>query len=61
MGDWSFRTPDQKWDHDKLQEGPKGKAFSIMICGAFWGLGRSDLHLLERDWESKKQGYSAKS
>ena len=59
--DWSFGTPDQKWDRDKLQEGPKGKAFSIMIWEAFWGSERSDLHLLERDWDSKKQGYSAKS
>ena len=24
--DWSFGTLDQKWDRDKLQEGPKGKA-----------------------------------
>ena len=32
-----------------------------MIWGAFWGSGRSDLYLLERDWESKKHGYSAAS
>ena len=32
-----------------------------MIWGAFWVSERSDLYLLERDWESKKHGYSAAS
>ena len=35
--EWVFGTPDQKWDRDKLQENSKGKAFRIMIWGAFWG------------------------
>ena len=30
-----------------------------MIWGAFWGSGRSDLYLLDRDFEWKKHGYSA--
>ena len=59
--EWVFGTPDQKWDRDKITEMPNGKAFRIMIWGAFWGSERSDLYLLERDWESKKQGYSAAS
>ncbi len=56
-----FETRKQKWDRDKVMEIPNGKAFSIMIWGAFWGSGRSDLYLLDRDFESKKHGYSAVS
>jgi len=36
-------------------------AFFVMIWGAFWGSGRSDVYLLEREWESKKHGYSVAS
>ena len=32
-----------------------------MIWGAFWGSERSNLYLLDRDFESKKHGYSAAS
>ena len=59
--EWVFETLDQKWDRDKVTEMPNEKAFRIMIWGAFWGSGRSDLYLLERDWKSKKHGYSAAS
>jgi hypothetical protein len=38
---------------------PKGKDISIMIWGAIYLGGRSDLFLMERDPESKRQGYSA--
>jgi hypothetical protein len=40
---------------------PKGKDISIMIWGAIYLGGRSDLILMERDPESKRQGYSANS
>jgi len=34
----------------------------VMVSAAFWGDGeRSDLLILERDFESKKNGYSANS
>ncbi len=59
--EWVFGTPEQKWDRDKITEIRNGKAFRIMVWGAFWGSGRSDLYLLERYWESKKHGYSAAS
>jgi len=59
--EWVFGTPDQKWDRNKVTEMPNGKPFSIMIWGAFWGSGRSDLYLLDRDFEFKKHGYSAAS
>jgi len=59
--EWVFGTRKQKWDRDKVMEIPNGKTFSIMVWGAFWGSGRSDLYLLDRDFESKKHGYSAVS
>ncbi len=57
--EWVFGTRKQKWDRNKVMELPNGKAFSIMVWGAFWGSERSDLYLLDRDFESKKHGYSA--
>ena len=32
-----------------------------MVWGCFWDHGRSDLYILDRDFESKKHGYSANS
>ena len=54
-----FGTRKQKWDRDKVMEILNGKVFSIMVWGAFWGSERSDLYLLDRDFEFKKHGYSA--
>jgi transposase len=34
---------------------------SFMVWGCFWDHGRSDLYVLDRDFESKKYGYSANS
>ena len=39
----------------------KKKDISVMVWGAIWYGGRSDLVIMERDEESKKGGYSAKS
>ena len=40
----------------------KGKGRSVMVSAAFWGDGqRSDLLILERDFESKKNRYSTNS
>ena len=58
--EWAFGYPSQKWDADKIQTYEKGKDISIMVWAAFWGAGISDLYVLERDFESKKMGYSAK-
>jgi len=39
-----------------------GKQMRVMVWAAFWGKGeRSKLFVLERDFESKKHGYSANS
>ena len=32
-----------------------------MVWGCFWDLDRSDLYILDRDFEAKKHGYSANS
>jgi hypothetical protein len=58
---WVFRTPPQKWDKEMVQTYKKGKDISVMVWGCFWGDGRSDLYILDRDFESKKHGYSANS
>jgi len=44
-----------------IQPYKKGHDFSIMVWTCFWGLERSDLYALERDFEAKKNGYSARS
>ena len=59
--EWVFRTPVQKWKKEMIQTYTKGKDISIMVWGAFWGGGKSDLILMERDPEAKKGGYSANS
>ena len=33
----------------------------VMVWGAFWDLGRMNLYIMDRDFESKKHGYSANS
>jgi transposase len=59
--EWCFRTPAQKWNKNMIQPYKKGHDFSIMVWACFWGLEHSNLYALERDFEAKKQGYSARS
>jgi len=60
--EWVFRTPCQKWDKEMIEQTPKGKGVSVMVWAAFSGAGgRSELIILDRDFESKKHGYSANS
>jgi hypothetical protein len=59
---WCFRAPQQIWDKPMIDTFKKGKGVAVMIWAAFSGkLGRSELFILERDPESKKNGYSANS
>lgn len=65
-GVWVFRTPVQKWHKDYVQMYHKGKDISVMVWACFWGkanggIGRSELYIMDRDFESKKHGYSAQS
>jgi hypothetical protein len=58
---WVFRTPPQKYNKEMIDSYKKGKDVSVMVWGCFWGGGRSDLYLLNRDPTSKRGGYSANS
>lgn len=59
---WVFRQPHQKWDREMIDTYKKGKDISVMVWAAFSGaLGRSSLYVMDRDPESKKGGYSARS
>ena len=51
----------EKWKKQYIKPYKKGKGISVMIWAAIWGENKSDLTVLSRDWESKKQGYSANS
>jgi len=58
---WAFVPLGTKWDKDKVETYKKSKDIKVMVRGAFWSGGRSDLYVLDRDFESKKHGYSAAS
>jgi hypothetical protein len=59
--EWVFRTPEQVWDRRFVQTYDCKKNMKIMVWGCFWDTGRSGLYLMDRDFESKKYGYSAES
>jgi hypothetical protein len=58
-------STNQKWDKEMVTTYKKGKDISVMVWAAIWWwngmVHKSELHILERDWESKKHGYSARS
>jgi hypothetical protein len=37
------------------------KNMKVMVRGSFWDNGRSNLYIMDRDFESAKHGYSAES
>ena len=59
--EWVFRIPDQKWDKEMVQTYNAYKDLRVMVWGCFWDHGQSDLYVIDRDFESKKHGYSANS
>jgi hypothetical protein len=59
--EWCFRTPAQKWDPEMITTYKCGKDIRVMVWGCFWDLGRTGCYLMDRDFEAKKHGYSAKS
>ena len=61
LQEWCFGTHMDKWKRTHIQTYTTGKGLSIMVWAAFWGSGRSDLYVLDRDFSSKKHGYSAQS
>jgi len=51
----------ERWDPDKIKTLPRGKGLRVMVWAAIWATGTFNLYPLERDFESKKHGYSANS
>lgn len=47
--EWAFRTSKQKWDPKFVETYKKGRDISIMVWGAIWIGGRSDLDIMVRD------------
>jgi hypothetical protein len=64
-GEWAFCTPPQKWQKEMITTYEKGKDISVMVWDCIWwhnGLvQKSDLVIMERDPESKRNGYTAQS
>lgn len=59
--EWCFHTPAQKWDPEMVQTYGTGKDIRVMVWGCFWDTRRTPLYLMDRDFESKKHGYSTNS
>lgn len=59
--EWVFRLPSQKWDKKMVQTYKKSTDISIMVWGAIWVGGRSDLVIMDRDEDTQGGGYSANS
>ena len=51
----------EKWKTKHIQPFKKGKGVSVMIWAAMWGENQSELTVLVRDPEAKRNGYSANS
>jgi hypothetical protein len=62
---WAFGVPVQKWNRDFISTYAKSKDISVMVWACFWwedgSIRRSELYIMDRDFESKKHGYSANS
>ncbi len=59
---WVFRTPQQRYNPNKIEPYHKGKDKSVMVLAAFSGhSGRVDLVVMERDPDAPRGGYSARS
>jgi hypothetical protein len=59
--EWVFRTPAQKWNPEMVQTYGTNKNMKVMVWASFWDRARSSLYIMDRDFESKKHGYSAAS
>jgi transposase len=59
---WVLGIPSQKWMPKNVQAYKKGKQLRVMVWACFWGNSqKTPLYIIDRDFESKKQGYSAAS
>jgi len=51
----------ERWDPDKIKTLFRGKGLRVMVWAVIWVIETFDLYSLERDFESKKYGYSVNS
>ena len=58
---WCFGELKDKWKPNMVKTYKSNKNMKIMVWGMFWGAGRSSLYIMDREFEAKKQGYSANS
>lgn len=59
---WVFRKPHEKFLKNLVNITLHGKSkISIMVWAAVWRDGRSELIIMERDSNSRRQGYTARS
>lgn len=60
--EWVFGYRADKWKPSHVTTYKKGKDLRIMVWASFWGFGnRTPLYIMDRDFESKKHGFSANS
>lgn len=53
--------PADRYKREHVQTYTVSKDVRVMVWGAFCGLWKTPLYILERDFESKKHGFSAQS
>lgn len=59
---WVWGIPSEKWKPENVQTKKAGKQIRVMVWACFWGTGRKcPLYIMDRDFELKKYGYSARS
>jgi transposase len=56
---WVLRTPQQKWDQDKVIEDLTSKQMRVMVWAGICGNRRSKLVTMPRDSTSDKKGFTA--
>lgn len=56
---WVFRRVDEKYDPKIIQTANKGKGIRVMVWAAIVASQKTNLHVLDRDFESKKHGYTS--
>jgi hypothetical protein len=59
--EWVFRIPVDKWKKEMVQTYDTNKNIKVIVWGAFWDTGRTNLYIMDRDFAAKKHGYSANS
>ena len=58
---WVFSQPKDKWKPAMVETYITGKNLRVIVWGMFWGAGRSSLYIIDRDFKSKKYGYTTNS